>query len=78
MAFLDSDDEWLPTKLERQLARAEEARATVVSCVYQIKDDATGRAWPRRIPLIEAEAYDALLHGAARLRRPSSWFGGRP
>jgi glycosyltransferase involved in cell wall biosynthesis len=32
VAFLDDDDEWLPDKIEKQLARAQETSAAVVYC----------------------------------------------
>lgn len=38
IAFLDSDDIWLPGKLERQLARLAEADAHICYCSYAIVD----------------------------------------
>jgi len=40
VAFLDSDDEWLPEKLARQL----DANASVVGCGYFVRDG--DREWP--------------------------------
>lgn len=44
VAFLDDDDEWLPGKLEAQLARLSEAAPSVVlvSCAYHVVSDITG------------------------------------
>jgi glycosyltransferase involved in cell wall biosynthesis len=36
IAFLDDDDEWMPTKLERQIALADGRTAVLVSCLSQI------------------------------------------
>ena len=50
IAFLDDDDEWLPTKLERQLAMAgSPERAVVVTCLSHIVTPKTRFIWPRRI-----------------------------
>lgn len=35
IAFQDSDDEWLPTKLERQLKQLEDSGADVVFCAFE-------------------------------------------
>lgn len=47
VAFLDSDDEWLPQKLEMQVARARQAggdnRVAVVYCQCYIYDESTTR-----------------------------------
>lgn len=45
IAYLDDDDEWLPKKLEKQLARLEECgeNTALVYCGYCIIDDASGR-----------------------------------
>ena len=40
VALLDSDDIWLPHKLERQLARLEETSADICYCSYAIVDGA--------------------------------------
>jgi glycosyltransferase involved in cell wall biosynthesis len=43
VAFLDDDDEWLPARLERQLAGAGGGpEATVLYCQYRRTDDVTG------------------------------------
>lgn len=39
VALLDSDDVWLPRKLEKQLALAEETGADIVYCSYRLFDD---------------------------------------
>ena len=39
VALLDSDDVWLPEKLEKQLALARETGAEIVYCSYGIVDD---------------------------------------
>ena len=47
VAFLDSDDEWLPGKLERQLARlGDDPRASVVYCGWSRADEPTGHDRP--------------------------------
>lgn len=40
IAFLDSDDIWMPEKLERQLARMKDADAQIGYCSYAIMDEA--------------------------------------
>lgn len=43
LALLDGDDYWMPEKLERQLALAEEKQADIVYCSYAMKDE-TGKS----------------------------------
>jgi glycosyltransferase involved in cell wall biosynthesis len=53
IAFLDDDDEWLPGKLEAQLAVARSSsfdRPVVAARVRARRDDADGPVWPRRLP----------------------------
>jgi glycosyltransferase involved in cell wall biosynthesis len=46
IAFLDDDDEWLPHKLERQLAAAEEAsQPVIVSCLSHIVTPLARYVW---------------------------------
>ncbi len=49
LAFLDDDDEWLPEKLERQLAGRVSADPVIVTCRCTV-ENATGRhVWPHRL-----------------------------
>lgn len=51
IAFLDDDDEWLPTKLQRQMATLESAEATAVGiCQLIVRTPTADFIWPRRGP----------------------------
>ena len=52
IAFLDDDDEWMPTKLERQLAVAKDAEELypVISCKVVAASPSGEFIWPRRLP----------------------------
>ena len=39
VALLDSDDYWYPQMLEKMLARAEETRADIIYCSYELVDE---------------------------------------
>ena len=47
LAFLDDDDEWLPNKLERQLAFASGRAPALVSCLNRIVTPTATYVWPR-------------------------------
>jgi glycosyltransferase involved in cell wall biosynthesis len=55
IAFLDDDDEWLPRKIERQLATAQRSaqRIPVVSCRIIARTPLADYVWPRRLPAPE-------------------------
>jgi glycosyltransferase involved in cell wall biosynthesis len=46
VAFLDDDDEWLPTKLERQIALAETGAFTFVTCISRVMTPRGTFFWP--------------------------------
>jgi hypothetical protein len=52
VAFLDDDDEWLPEKLELQLAaaRASDYRLPIVSCRLLARNETDEFVWPTRTP----------------------------
>ncbi|MGH7773523.1 MAG: glycosyltransferase family 2 protein [Candidatus Binatia bacterium] len=69
VAFLDSDDEWLPRKLELQVGRLRESNgshATVVYCLCDQREGSTKRTVPSTGRLHEGDVIDHLL----RNRRP--------
>lgn len=49
IALLDSDDEWLPNKLERQIGamRADEKKRALCSCAFGFERDGAVEHWPR-------------------------------
>ncbi len=52
IAFLDDDDEWLPRKLEAQLAAVRSSSAPVIigTCKIIARTPAEDYTWPRRLP----------------------------
>jgi len=51
VAFLDDDDEWLPNKIERQLAMLPLGNGDpIVSCRFLARTAAGDRIWPERLP----------------------------
>lgn len=66
IAFLDSDDEWLPQALERQVRRMRESadpRVTVIYCLYYEHDGVTDRLTPHGTLIYEGEVFEHLLTG---------------
>ena len=64
VAFLDSDDEWEPAKLDRQLGRARaDPSAGLVYCGYERRDQVTEHRATPRWPLHEGDVLDHLLAG---------------
>lgn len=62
VAFLDSDDEWLPGKLASQLAAAERSSAIAVVCGYQVDHQGGGSATTRSaVPARPAGPVAALV-----------------
>jgi glycosyltransferase involved in cell wall biosynthesis len=49
VAFLDDDDEWLPTKLERQIAFASGRAPALVTCLNRVVTPTATYAWPQVI-----------------------------
>ena len=49
IAFLDDDDEWLPNKLERQIAFASGRAPALVSCLSRVVTPTTTSVWPQVI-----------------------------
>ena len=49
IAFLDDDDEWLPRKLETQLAGASVDELAMLSCRCRVLTNHAAYEWPRRI-----------------------------
>ena len=49
IAFLDDDDEWLPTKLERQLVGRNSADAVLLSCRSEVRTPKATYCWPKTL-----------------------------
>ncbi len=60
VAFLDSDDLWLPVKLERQIAFAQKTRAALSFTAFR-RIDETGSITGRLIEVPNSLTYDQLL-----------------
>lgn len=63
IAFLDDDDEWLPQKLERQLATAQSAshQLPIISCYLIAKRPEGDTIWPRRLPALSEPLSEYLF-----------------
>ena len=85
IALLDDDDEWLPAKLEKQLAAAEALPGSrvMVTCHYIDKDGETQLLRPRRFPEVGHALSDFLYTEATWLGsiegfpQTSTWFVSR-
>lgn len=63
IAFLDDDDEWLPGKIESQMALAKNSASAepIVSCRFRARTDAGECIWPTRLPNSAESISDYLL-----------------
>jgi len=65
VAFLDSDDEWFPTKLEKQLAIFENSnnpKLGVVACYLYVKDYKTGKIVSKHDKYYRGDVLDKLIN----------------
>ncbi len=60
IAFLDDDDEWLPTKLETQLTYTESA--DIVGCRFFSHSSHGTMSWPKRLPEVGEKIGDYLFN----------------
>lgn len=79
IAFLDDDDEWLPNKLERQIAFASGRAPALVSCLSRIVTPTATYIWPQVIydnqgPLDEYLFDRRSLFGASPIIQTSSYL----
>ncbi|MGH9048604.1 MAG: glycosyltransferase [Acidimicrobiia bacterium] len=83
IAFLDDDDEWCPTYVERQLATAHATGADVVHCLAIVEDEGSGARYewpppPTSDPLISISRGWAPLMPCMVVRRDvfirTGWF----
>lgn len=66
IAFLDSDDEWLPQMLERLVVRlreCENSRTTVAYCRCEVRDELTMRMWCQPRVVYGGDVFRYLLGG---------------
>lgn len=70
IAFLDSDDEWLPESLRLRLSTAEESEADVVHSECLVRRPGTEEPVPFNVPPLSGDVYRDLL------RRPGPMFQG--
>ncbi|HEX4642872.1 MAG TPA: glycosyltransferase family 2 protein [Candidatus Acidoferrales bacterium] len=63
IAFLDDDDEWLPAKIENQLAAAQGSGNSepIVSCRFTAQTNTGEHVWPLRLPEDGESISDYLL-----------------
>jgi len=61
IAFLDSDDEWLPEKLEKQVLICADDRIGLVYTGKRVIDFQSGQCLYEKIPETEGDAYNQLL-----------------
>jgi glycosyltransferase involved in cell wall biosynthesis len=69
IAFLDDDDEWLPNKLEQQIAFAAGRAPALVSCLNRIVTPTSTSVWPQVI-YDNASPLDEYLFDRRSLRGP--------
>ena len=79
IAFLDDDDEWLPNKLEKQIAFASGRAPALVSCLSRIVTPTATYIWPRVIydnhtPLDEYLFVRRSLFGGFPIIQTSSYL----
>jgi glycosyltransferase involved in cell wall biosynthesis len=63
IAFLDDDDEWLPSKIESQvtLAASSGCAEPIVSCRFVARTNTFEHIWPERLPGADESISDYLL-----------------
>ena len=79
LAFLDDDDEWLPGKIEKQLAFASRGDATLVSCLSRVVTPTASFtrpliAYDNSIPIDEYLFDRRSLFGATNFIQTSSYL----
>lgn len=61
VAFLDDDDEWLPTKLEKQIKVLENSNAGFVYCGLQLLNEKSGKVRSSGTLFLQGNVYTRLL-----------------
>ena len=62
IAYLDDDDEWLPTKIEKQIKALENSHVGLVYCGCICMNDNTGRMVERKTVYCRGRVFDKLLY----------------
>jgi glycosyltransferase involved in cell wall biosynthesis len=79
IGFLDDDDEWLPQKIELQLALANQSRFRfpIISCRFIAHTPNRDYIWPRRLPALGETVADylfgrsSIFHGEGFIATPT-------
>jgi glycosyltransferase involved in cell wall biosynthesis len=75
IAFLDDDDEWVSTKIEKHVALLGDADPSTnfIACRWQEADTNANRAFPRTFPQAE-EHWSEYIFCRPEFMLPSTWF----